>query len=404
MELFDHQKILVDKCSKILSEHNLCYLAAEERVGKTLSALHIMHKCGFKFVCIVTKKAAIPGWLETIENAELPAQFIVSNFEQMKKFNGKVDAFIIDEAHHTLAAYPRPSKTAQILQNHAYEKPILFCSATPCAQSFSQLFHQLNISKYSPWDSYTSFYRWFDDYGILKTQYIAGHVVKKYDETKKELFDGIFKKYFVFMTRKEAGFNHNPQDQLHYVELSDITKQRIHQIEKNGVLEELNFNATNAAHKLVAIHQLEGGTLKEPHTRAGKYIEGCNIDLSNEKIQYILATFGDSEDIVIFYNYLLEEMHLRKYFKKARILQATKYAEGVDLSMHKTVIIYSMNFSTAKYIQRRARQCNKQREDEIVVHFMLAKGAVSEYVYKCVAEKNKNFTSAIFQKESGIIL
>jgi ERCC4-related helicase len=87
---------------------------------------------------------------------------------------------------------------------------------------------------------------------------------------------------------------------------------------------------------------------------------------------------------------------LKEHFKNARILQGTSYAEGVDLSMYETLIIYSMDYSTAKYSQRKARQANMARVDDINVIYLLMKGAISDQVYTTVCENNKNYVDSYF--------
>jgi ERCC4-related helicase len=119
---------------------------------------------------------------------------------------------------------------------------------------------------------------------------------------------------------------------------------------------------------------------------------------NSEKIQYIINNWGDTEDLVIMYNYIAEQDKLQQHFKKALILQATSYAEGVDLHKYKHLVVYSQDFSTARHTQRRARQANKQREEPITVHFLLVKKAISEQVYKTVSVNKKNFVDSVFKR------
>lgn len=58
-----------------------------------------------------------------------------------------------------------------------------------------------------------------------------------------------------------------------------------------------------------------------------------------------------------------------------------------------------MDFSTAKYTQRRARQCNMKRDTPIDFHFLLVKGGISEQVYKTVAINRTNFVDSYFKKQ-----
>jgi hypothetical protein len=57
-----------------------------------------------------------------------------------------------------------------------------------------------------------------------------------------------------------------------------------------------------------------------------------------------------------------------------------------------------MDFSTARYSQRRARQCNMLRGEPIDVHYLLVKGGISEKVYQTVAINKQNFIDKYFNK------
>jgi ERCC4-related helicase len=120
---------------------------------------------------------------------------------------------------------------------------------------------------------------------------------------------------------------------------------------------------------------------------------------NQEKIDFILANFGDSPDVVIMYQYIAEKAKLEAHFKKATILQATSYAEGVDLSSYAHLIIYSQDWSTARHSQRRARQANMARKEPIKVHFLLSAKAISEQVYTAVAKNKVNYIDSLYTGE-----
>jgi hypothetical protein len=97
------------------------------------------------------------------------------------------------------------------------------------------------------------------------------------------------------------------------------------------------------------------------------------------------------------YHFKADKLKLEKMFKKATILQASSYAEGVDLSSFKTLVIYSQNHSTSQHTQRRARQANMHREEKIIVHYILVKGAASHKAYKAVSINKTNFVDTVFE-------
>jgi hypothetical protein len=134
---------------------------------------------------------------------------------------------------------------------------------------------------------------------------------------------------------------------------------------------------------------LEGGVLK---------INDEYINLgNNEKANYIKDAFGDTEDLAIMYHFKADFLKLNKLFKRAGLFQASSYAEGVDLSGYKTLVIYSQNHSTAQHTQRRARQANMNRKEEIKVHYILVKTAISHKVYKAVSLNKKDFVDTVFE-------
>jgi hypothetical protein len=342
-------------------------------------------------ILVITKKKALSGWDDTLVKFKITKAYTTINYESLHKLtSNNYDLVIIDEAHANLSAYPRTGKIWKSVAKLTLKKPIIFLSATPSAQTYSQLYHQLKLSAWSPFKRYRSFYDWFKVYGIPNMIYLGGRQVMQYNECKAQAFEDV-KHLFISYTRKELGFEHEPNDILHYVELDDETKFMYNQLTKFNAIESLGYIADTPMKLLMGLHQLEGGTLKNE--------EEYTILTNTEKCRYILSEFGDTEDIVIFYHYKSEESKLRRYFSNACILQATSFAEGVDLSMYRTIIIYSMDFSTARYTQRRARQCNMQRGEPIDVHFLLVKGGISEQVYETVAINKTNFVNSYFNKE-----
>lgn len=402
VELFPYQKDLALKVTEKLRRLSLVYLSAEERVGKTFVALECIRLLGYRNILIITKKKALPDFEKAVslffEGGEVLPAITLINYEALHKLTKDTpfDFAVIDEAHHALSAFPKPSKTAKLTQELVYNLPVLFMSATPCGQSRAQLFHQLNISKFSPFDTYKNFYEWFRAFGTPKSVWVAGRQVMQYDNIKEEMMLPIFEKYFVSFSREQAGFAFAPSDKLHYLEVPRAVELAYKALENDDVLylpKGRTYTPDNITKQLKLLHQLEGGTAKLDGGEVVYFGEEFNF-----KIDYIKRTFGDVNNLAIFYEYIAEGELLRKNFQNALILQGTSFAEGIDLSHMETLVIYSQNFSSSKYTQRRARQCNKFRDKEIVVHFLLCKGFISDLVYDCVANKHKNFTSSIYER------
>lgn len=390
---YAHQQDISTKAYEILKNYSIVYLAMQERTGKTLTAILTCEKSPYiNNALVITKKAALKGWDETLASYKSAINFTCINYESCHKITGNFDIVILDEAHAMISGYPKVSETWKRVHKHTINKPLIYMSATPSAQGSVLLFNQFRLSSWSPFNQYRDFYVWFKEYGIPKVKHIGARQVKDYSECKEEKVWSKVKHLFISYTRTELGFKHEPRDVLHFVELDNSTKELYRTLEKDKylIVQDKEFLADTPMGLLLKLHQIEGGTLKNEE----EYIQLAN----REKIDYILKTWGDCESLVIFYHYKEEENKLKSVFQKAQILQANKYAEGVDLSMYETLVVYSMDFKTAQYTQRRARQANIKRETPIDVHFLLVKRGLSEQVYHTVALNKTNFVDKYFEK------
>jgi ERCC4-type nuclease len=77
-----------------------------------------------------------------------------------------------------------------------------------------------------------------------------------------------------------------------------------------------------------------------------------------------------------------ERKIMQREFKNALILSSHSHAEGVELSHVEHLIISSLDYSTARYQQRNARQASIKRQSPINVHVLMSAGQVSEAVFK----------------------
>jgi len=140
-----------------------------------------------------------------------------------------------------------------------------------------------------------------------------------------------------------------------------------------------------------ALHQLECGTIKI----GDEYI----ILPQASKAEYIKDKFGDSEDIGIMCHFIAERQKLGKIFKHAQLFSSNAHAEGVDLSHLKHFIIYSSDYSGARFVQRRERIVNINGSNTTTVHHILVKKAISDQVYNLVSKK-RDFNNETFEEET----
>ena len=407
---YNHQVTIASDAYGILASYGMVYLAMEERTGKTLTAIVLAEMTTRTNVLVLTKKKALDGWYETLDSYsgdkgrygedgllhwELCGNttFTVTNYHQAVKLRKGYDLIILDESHSYLSAYPKRGTIWKSVSRLTKEQPLIYLSATPYAQGYQLLYNQLGLSSWSPFKQYKNFYRFFDIFGIPEKVRTSYGLQETYKKCKPVVWDKC-KHLFITYTRKELGFEHEPEDILHYFELSESTKTVYNDCLSTELFStgELTFPLDSSMKLRTTLHQLEGGVAKDD-------MEGYHVLPNKEKIDAILRDFGDTEDTVIMYHYKAELIKLRATFSRTRLLQATSYAEGVDLSSYSNLVIYSQDFSTARHSQRRARQANKERRDPINVHFYLVEGGISDQVYKTVSINKTNFVDSVFNKE-----
>ena len=401
MELYPHQRKGAEIVAKKLREYGIFVLAWEERTGKTLTFLTAANLSNFKDVLVVSKLSALEGIQKAVESLSGCSEFELINYQSVHKAKrSNYDMVVLDEFHGFLSGSPKTGVFWKRIKKLSSGAPLLFVSATPHPQGYHSLFNPFALCDASPWSRYSNFYQWFKAYGKPYTMTINGQDVNKYDRCKEQKIIDETKHLFYTATRAELGFEHEPEDVVHYVKLEKSTRKVYNQLLDDELI--VNIEGTgldlvcDSVMKLrTSLHMLEGGGAK---VTVGK--KQHNIQLPNtEKIDFIKKKFGDKKKVAIMYQYQVEGDKLRQHFKKAAILQGTKYAEGVDLSHFRHLIIYSQDFSTARHTQRRARQANKMRKKPILVHFILVKGAISSEVYRTVSKNKQNYVDSLFARE-----
>jgi len=379
---YPYQIEIAKKAKELLRSSSWAYLAMEERTGKTLTALLAVED--YNKILIITKKKALEGIMETLNLLpHLKNKVTLTNYHQVKHIKQSFDVVILDEAHAYLSAIPKQGVIYKEVEKVVKNTPILYLSATPYAEHIGQIYPQLKLlGAYSPFWEFNTFYQFFDVYGISKVKKIPYGYVNDYTHYHNHKVLEKIKSNFIWFSRDDAGFEYSPTDNLIYVNMDKTTKDDIKKALRTLVLDGEPLDSPMKLRN--AIYQREGGVYKD------------KIYLNIEKITKIKELYGDSDKIVIMHHFVNEGKKLRQHFKNALILQGDAYAEGVDLHQFDKLIIYSMSYSTSKYIQRRARQSNKQRDKPIEVDYLLVKRGLSEAVYNQVAKKHKNFTKRSF--------
>ena len=401
MELYEHQEELINQAKPILRKYKLVYIAAETRTGKTLAAIHLL-KDDFKKILVVTKKKAISSWNSDIKLSKVK-NFDVINYESIHKMDSKeYDVIVLDEAH-SIGSYPKPSQRAKQLKEMAKDKSIVYLSATPSAETYSQIFHQLWVSSFTPFEE-KSFYQWYKNYGEDDSIFINGMFIKQYKASHAEMIMDMVNHLIVTMTKEKANFDVFVNERIHQVEVDEDYLSALEYFKSNRIItiDENEIVAETSASALNKLHQLNGGTIKVN--------DKLSLIVSNHKVNYIKENLGNDEKIVILCNYIKErDLLLTRLANSTDEVEEFKngsfkyfighiktFSEGVDFSYADSMIIYSLNFSATTYLQSKERLANKKRVKPIVVHYLFTKGGIDEYIYQAVSNK-MNFTNSYYK-------
>jgi hypothetical protein len=411
IELRDYQVEIVNKASHILSTFRMVYLAMEVRTGKTLTSLAIAEKRGIYKLLFVTKKKAIADIEKQAEH--FPSiQVDVINYDQLHNVKDIYGFVIVDEAH-SLGAFPKPSERARELKKIAKYAEVVYLSGTPTPESWSQIYHQLWISNFSPFKNYDGFYRWAEDFVILKKKYVFNRAINDYSCAQIEKIKPITDKIFITFTQEEAGFKQMVQEEILTVRMAESTYKFAERLRIDKIVTNKDGEvvlADTAVKLMNKMHQIYSGSVivDEPERRASAF--------DHTKAEFIRDTFQNCRKFAIYYKFIAESVILQwvfagriftdpQAFAEANdgvfISQIQSGREGINLSTAEALVFYNIDFSAVSYWQARARLQTKDREAEAKIYWIFAEGGIEHKIYKAVMDK-KDYTLDHFKKDFRI--
>lgn len=412
IELRDYQEDIANRGLAILRNNGLVYLAMEVRTGKTLTSLAIADMYGASRVLFVTKKKAIPDILQQHKDFETSFEIHVTNYEQLTKVQPIYDLVIIDEAH-SLGAIPTPSLRTKELKRICVDVPIIFLSGTPTPESYSQIYHQLYVSSFSPFKQYKNFYAWAKDYVILQKKYVFNRAINDYSLARKEIVMEKIKQLMISFTQEEAGFEQLVEEHILYVEMEESTYKLADRLRIDKLVRNKDGDVVlgDTAVKLMSkLHQIYSGSVivDEPNREARAF--------DYRKAEFIRDKF-QGKKIAIFYKFTAEFYILKWIFGEiftdplefnncqnpcVFASQIVSGREGINLSTADALIFMNIDFSAVSYWQSRARIQTKDRTKDAHIYWIFAKGGIEEKIYKAVMNK-KDYTLEHFKKDYLVI-
>lgn len=405
-----YQIDIATKAADIIRKHGLVYLAMQVRTGKTATALLTAENLSQKKVLFVTKKKVIDGILADHKALNLSFEIAVTNYEQLHNLSYVPDLIIADEAH-CLGQIPKPAKKVKILKDICKRKPIIYLSGTPTPENYSQLFHQLHISSFSPFKDYINFYKWAADFVEVRQKYFKGLRVNDYTNANQQKIKQMTDHLFISFTQEQAGFKQEVEEIVVSVPMQAATYHLADKLKKDRVYTGKDKNvilADTAAALLTKLHQIYTGSVID------EIGEGIIFDRS--KVYYIKEHFK-GQKIAIFYKYKAEFTMLVLTFGYDRLTtdpakfnesdnlifvsQITSGREGINLSSADALLMLNIDFSAVSYWQARARLQSKDREEAAKVYWLFAHGGIEERIYNVVKGK-KDYTLSYFKEDFQI--
>jgi len=403
MELREYQRELALQMVERLKQFGIVYLAAQVRVGKTLTALTAANMIGAYRVLFVTKKKAISSIESDFNSFHFDYYLKVINYEQVQKEPKIYDLIIVDEAH-SLGAFPKPSLRTELLKGIVGRNNLILLSGTPSPESYSQLYHQFWISERSPFSEFRNFYKWAKVFVNVKNQMINGFMIRKYNHAKINLIAPIVKKYMITYTQKEAGFNSEVEEKIIKIKADEkikrlveiLLRDKYYRLKTGG-----EIIGDTPAKLQTKIHQIYSGTIL---TETGE-----GVILNFDKAKYIKENY-QGRKIAIFYKFIAEKEALIQVLSnytespeefqnsnKIFISQIKSGAMGINLSKADVIIFYNIDFSSVLYWQARARSQSKEK-NKSEINWLFIDGGIEEKIYQAVINK-KDYTTLYFNAD-----
>jgi hypothetical protein len=402
-KLRDYQQDLSDKACTILSQNRMVYFSIEVRCGKTLIALETCKKFGASSVLFITKIKAFQSIQSDYDNFGYTFDIKIINKESIHKIeSNNFDVVIYDEAHQ-YGSFPKPGTNQKIMVKRFANIACILMTGTSTPESFSQIYHQLQLSSNSPYKNYKNFYQWAKDYVQVKQRNLGYAVVADYSDADSVGIMADMNPFTLRFTQKESGFVSKVNEIVLSVKMQDRTYEIIKRLKRDFVVTGSNgvILADTGVKLMQKEHQLTSGTVKLE--------DGKSIILDDSKARFILNKF-QSDKIAIFYKYVAQLQNLKNVIgdrlttdleefnttDKWIALQFVSGREGINLSKADFLVMAEIDFSAVTYWQARDRMTTINRKENIV-YWIMAEKSIEQKIYKLVQSK-KNFTTMHYER------
>jgi hypothetical protein len=407
MKLRDYQQQLSTQASEILLDKKIVYLNFSPRVGKTLTALETCKKVNAQKVLFITKIKAFSSIQSDYDDFSYQFRLTIINKESIHKIDlNDFDLVVADEAHGLFSTFPKPNNFYKIYKKRFGHLPIIMLSGTMCVESGSQIFHQFQVSDYSPFRKYTNFYKWAKDFVNIKQKQLGYGLISDYSDCNMIEVNKIIDPYTLRFTQEQSGFISTVNKNILECEMKPIIKTLIDRLLRDSIIEgngEVIIADTSVAMQQ-KVHQLGSGTIK--------FHSGNSKTIDNSKAVFIKEHFKGKKIAIIYY-YKEELNMLNEVFKdlittdleefnitdKIFVGQQISSCEGISLARAECLVFLNFGFSGKNFIQAIDRLTLKDRPTNDV-YFVFSSIGIDKKIYQSVSKK-ENYNNSHFKKDYG---
>jgi hypothetical protein len=413
VELEVHQLNAVEKGPALLRKHRLLYLIFYMRKGKTLTSLFICDQClkntPDAHVLFVTESEPIPSIKSDYALMENPSfGLTVINYESLHKVDKlKFNILIVDESHR-LGTYPKPNTYAVALKKMAAYKAVIYLSATPTPETGSQIYHQLDISTYSPFKQWPTFYLWAQEFVKIRLKKMPGREIREYDDCDKNKTWPYVAPFSLTVGEKEGSKLTEIKEHVIEVRMSAKTVSIYNALKYHKIYinDEGKAAIANSGGELDSkFSQICSGTIKYDETIAGTIYEPGEI-IDTSKAELIKQKF-EGQKIAILYRFVAEGEMLKQFFPNYTqdwqefqnrtdliyIKQIRSARVGIRLDSADAIVMFNIEHSALSYIQGMARGQSMFREKPMPVYWIFSNLGVEAAIYKNLKENKSEMTS-----------
>lgn len=417
--LEQHQAEAVSKGIHILRRNRILFLKMWMRKGKTLTSLSICQEClqhtPDPHVLFITEKqpiASVVDDFKLFDNACF--SLFVINYESVHKAPvRKWNIIIIDEAHK-LGAYPKPAKWTQKIKAIAHNTPIIYLSATLTPETFSQIYHILWVSSYTPFAQWSNFYLWARKFVNVTEKMIKGYPKKDYDDCKmQELVWPMVKHLFVTVAEDQGTQTSELVEKILKVDMQPRTIEIYKQLKQHKiyVTEQGKAAISNSGAELNnKLAQVCSGTLIFGETVSEKLNEEGDI-LDCTKAEFIRSYFFGRK-IAILFRFKAEERMLKMFFPNwtddymlfnnrndlTYIKQVRSASMGIKLHTADAIVMFNIMDSAVVFIQALARGQSMFRTEPSLVYWVFSQTGFEESIYNKINTEKKQVTQFYYDQ------